>query len=77
MLFNLDINISKWIYNLRSDAELPQSFAVPGQKGEGLLAAPVMPNFGSQISARSEIDKFEEANYKEVLKKAAEKKLNR
>lgn len=44
---------------------------------EGVLAAPNFQTYGSQIPRHSEIDKFEDSNYKEVLKKAAEKKQNR
>ena len=77
MIFNLDTNISKWLYNLKSDATLPDNLRVPGQIYEGALAPPGFQSYGSQVARHAELDRFEDANYKEVLKKAAEKKLNR
>ena len=73
MMFNMDTNISKWMYNLKSGAALPENLSIPGGFSQGTFLST------GSISApqKIDLDKFEDGNYKEVLKRAGEKRINK
>lgn len=77
MLTNLDTNITKWLYNIKDDAILPLSLNIPGNHSGVELIPGGFSKPGHAFLRKEEAEKFEDANYKDVIKKAAEKKLNK